>query len=114
MSCIFSRVVLVASAVYLLADLGHDEVVTWAATAASVVVVVLWSRWGRWHGRSMCRGIGICTESQPTSGCQPALVGEGAGLSDPDPTVMECEGLGCVDSVNRSERERVRSAEGAL
>jgi len=60
--CIVSRLAVVATAVYLVVDLGRDGIVTWAAVAASMVLVVLWSRWERWPGRSGCWESGICTE----------------------------------------------------
>jgi len=55
MSCIATRAMVAAFAVYVLVGLGHSAVLTWAAVAVSVVAVVAWSLRGRLIGRPVCR-----------------------------------------------------------
>lgn len=46
MPCLANRLVVVAVASYVVASLAHDDVVTGSVVAISVVVVLMWSRFG--------------------------------------------------------------------
>lgn len=60
MYCTASRLMMAVIAVYLLGNLSHDAVVTWAVVAAAVPAVLVWSH---------RRGSGSCSVGQRDVRC---------------------------------------------
>lgn len=88
MSCRLSRVVVAGLAAYLVADLGHNWVVTWAAVVVAMAAVVLWSRTARSQGATMCRLRGTCANWNVGLLHRTAPAGDAGAPNGPEPAVL--------------------------